>query len=94
MNFKFRNSYKKRKKKKAHLFGVFRFYVPCAKKDKNAKKKVFFLIRKIHIEKKIENNISKKRCKKTRNAKKDLKKSRGGVYFFRKPFEPWSFFFQ
>ena len=72
-------------KKKAHLFGFFRFYIPCAfflhfkpknsyKKDKNAKKKQKknFQIAKIHMQKKAENNISKK------HAKKKLQKKQGG----------------
>ena len=39
------------------------------------KKANFFLIRKIHMQKKAENNISKKHEKK-------LKKSRWGVYYY------------
>ena len=64
-------------KKRKHK--CFRFYIPCAffsilnlkihiKKGKNAKKN--FQIAKIHIQKKAENNISKKHAKKSRNAKK------------------------
>ena len=64
-------------KKKSHLFGFFRFYIPCAfflhftpknsyKKDKNAKKKAnkIFKLQKYIYKKKAENNISKKDTKK------------------------------
>ena len=59
----------KKGKKKAHLFGFFRFYIPCAffcilnlkihiKKDKNAKK-----MHKIIFQKKMQ---TKQKCKKSR----------------------------
>ena len=81
-------------KMKAHLFGFFRFYIPCAffcilnlkihiKKDKNAKKKAkkCFQIAKKHMQKKAENNTSiSKKMQKSRNAKKKCKKKSGGVY--------------
>ena len=52
------------------------------KRQKMQKKtNIFFQIRKIYMQKKVENNISKKRCKKkSRNAKKNLqKKARGCI---------------
>ena len=64
-------------KKKAHLYGFFRLYIPCA----------FFRILnlKIHIkkmQKKAKNNISKKYAKKSKNAKKKMQKKRVGCRSF------------
>ena len=44
------------------------------------KLKICFQIRKIHMQKKAENNISKKDAKKAEMQKKDAKKSREGAY--------------
>ena len=77
-------------KKKAHLFGFFRFYIPCAffcilnlkihiKKDKNAKKSI-----------QIFSNCKNKHAKKHNTSFQRNKN--GGSYFFITGFLIFSFF--
>ena len=84
--FKFRNSYKKIKngKKKAHLFGFFRFYIPCAffcilnlkiriKKTKMQKKSYNFFSNSQNTYAKKQKIIFQKKMQK----KAEMQKSRG-----------------
>ena len=81
-----------KREKKAHLFGFFRFYIPCAIflhfKPKNSCKKKTKIKKKLNTNlqntyaKKVENNISIfQRCKKKQKCKKKRrKKKQGGIY--------------
>ena len=51
------------------------------------KAKIFFQICKIHMQKKSRKEYFKKRCKKSRNAKKKMQKKSRGVYIFQKPYQ-------
>ena len=87
-NLKIHAKKDKNRKKKAHLFGFCLLLYPLCilnlkihiKKDKNAKKKAKknFQIAKIHMQKKAENNISKKHAKKKQKCKKKAAKKAGG----------------
>ena len=78
------HSYKKKtkmEKEKANLFGFLHFKPKnSCRKSQKCKKNYFFQIRKIHMQKKVENNISKKHVKKMQKCKKKCQK-RQEVHF-------------